>query len=243
MKLAIHHFVYSPPHHTNVMSVNRACVYAKEAGHDVEYAVLANALIDVQRSTSASRFLKSGADALVMVDADMEFDAQDVVGLAQRAIDCKGIVGSVASRREFGGGVNTRLVEGPRFELGEDRLIDALHVGTGLIAISRAALEQMVEKLRDHPDPLWRIYQARATLERRAPEKEFWTFFANTVMPTEAEGGAVSFGEDVAFCRRATLAGVPLKCWIKPLVKHWGHHGFTPSDSVYTLDALHRGQR
>jgi hypothetical protein len=156
------------------------------------------------RSELARAFLASDCDDMVFIDADMGWNPNAVVRLI--ASD-KEIVAAIGRKRvdlddpKDLAGWCVRLLPGPDLVHDHDMgMIEVEAVGTGMMKISRSALEQ--------------IRDARPDLQRPDYTRFFWF--------NEQDGG-----EDYEFCRLARSLG--LSIWVDPLIEltHVGDKEYT----------------
>lgn len=119
-------------------SVLAGVLVCRAAGWDIEYEVLPGcSLITKARNEIASRFLRSHCDCLLFLDADVVFDAADMLRLLDRPED---VIGSAYVRKDGSGKYNVR----PLDSLNEsDGAWECEGIATGFLKISRKALESM----------------------------------------------------------------------------------------------------
>lgn len=119
-------------------SILAGVLVCREAGWDIDYEVLPGcSLIDKARNDIAARFLESGRDCLLFLDADLQFQAADMLRLLERPED---VIGSAYVRKDGEGKYNVR----PLSPLNErDGAWECEGIATGFLKISREALESM----------------------------------------------------------------------------------------------------
>lgn len=119
------------------------------------------------------------------------------------------------------------------FEWGQDRLIAAGAVGTGLMLISMEALKKIgeyyinckyEEKFYGLTGDLLDKLQTRRQEEARMTADFWWFEFLKNPL------GKGEYGEDVSFCFKARECGIPVyvDTSVKPL--HWGEYGYSLDD-------------
>lgn len=119
-------------------SILAGVLVCREAGWDIEYEVLPGcSLIDKARNQIAARFLESGRDWLLFLDADLVFEASDMLKLLERPED---VIGSAYVKKNGEGRYNVRPLE-PLNE--QDGAWECEGIATGFLKISRKALESM----------------------------------------------------------------------------------------------------
>ncbi|KKL79464.1 hypothetical protein LCGC14_2014550, partial [marine sediment metagenome] len=186
----------------------------------VYYRCSNDALISRSRSRVASDFLQSDramtGDVLLMVDHDMKWDDGDLVYLAEKTLETRGIVAGIYSKREFGGGTAVRFSAHGKYTAGEDVLAPAQFVSTGFIGIHRDVLEKMAETM---PKTIG----------------NFWPFFLPMVAGRgDDEESHEYLSEDWAFCARAQELGMPIHAALKPHLVHVGEWAYRLVDSQLT---------
>lgn len=119
-------------------SVLAGVLVCREAGWDIDYEVLPGcSLIDKARNDIAARFLESGRDCLLFLDADLTFDAADMLRLLERPED---VIGSAYVRKDGSGLYNVRPLE-PLNQ--QDGAWECEGIATGFLKINRRALESL----------------------------------------------------------------------------------------------------
>ena len=187
-----------------------------------------DALISRSRSKMASQFLDGPCDVLFMLDHDIGFATGDLIATCRKALETAALVGGLYALKAFGKGFSSRLAE-KRGEvaIGTDALLRATYLASGFVAIPRAALEKMVDKLPSAAEP---FKLSRCT---HAPEELFYDFFRPIVTPsTLMEGKLEYLSEDWAFSARAAHCGVESFVYLKPRLRHHGDFGFSVQDAV-----------
>ena len=180
-----------------------SCLQAREYlwANGVEHTWLTTrneSLITRGRNTSAVRFLQSGFDRLLFIDADMDYEPEDIGKLW--AMDADIAVGIYRMKKEgssFAAWVNGELIK----DL-PDEPLSVDYAGTGFMMIKRGVFAKLMEA---HPD--WKYEESIG---------ECWAFFQDPV-----EDG-IHLSEDYFFCKRAREAG--FEVMMDPSVKlgHWG---------------------
>lgn len=119
-------------------SILAGVLVCQAAGWHIEYEVLPGcSLITKARNDIADRFLKSGCDWLLFLDADLVFDAGDMLRLLERSED---VIGSAYVKKN-GSGTYTVIPVEPHVQ--QDGAWEAGGIATGFLKISRKALESM----------------------------------------------------------------------------------------------------
>lgn len=193
---------YSPQVHCQVKN---ACVGALSHLGGKGYSIslterIGDCMIPRARNAVVSNFLSGGDDELIMTDADNYCQPDGFEKLLTADAD---VVGALCRAKK-------EQVQWPVRWLHEDievrnGLIEVEHIGTGIIRMTRAALEKMAAHFP------W--YEDDTTKSGKAPQL-FWYEIIN---------GAL-WGEDLIFCKRwRDLGG---KVFIAPDVTTW-HIGYT----------------
>jgi hypothetical protein len=97
-------------------------------------------LVIIARSNILTEFLKSEATDLVFIDDDISWNAKDLVRLLGHQVD---VVGAPVRRKTDQVWFNVVALDG--CGVGKDGLREVRRIGTGMLRISRAAIEKLVE--------------------------------------------------------------------------------------------------
>ncbi len=195
--------------HVSLMNVYKTGKYEVIYHHN-------DAILSRARARLVWRFLRSpegqDADTLVFIDADMVFSPEalkDLVGFSRRQ---ETIVGAAYATRGQGK-LTLSLNEGQTIELGPDTKYQRVRtIGTGFMAIPRATLEMVAEKL---------------PLIEKNTTYPFWAMFE----PITRKGEF--FAEDTSFCFRAKEVGAQIYAMTHHQVGHIGEHTFLPNQGRY----------
>lgn len=223
MKAALYVFAY-----TGLTAETHICITKElSAWPDLVHGTVSNdALIERSRSKAASHFLidPSMGDVMLMLDHDMIWKKGDLKYLAEKALETKGIVAGLYSKRAFHQGMTFRIEEPCRFEIGEDRLIPATFVSTGFIAIHRRVIEHITKDMKP-------VIQG------------FYPVFLPMVV--ETKHGLEHLSEDWAMCYRAQSMPIHIAAKIK--LRHEGFYQYRmldsltepPSDETISIEITH----
>jgi hypothetical protein len=176
------------------------------------------------RNMIAYEFMQSDCDNLMFIDADMTFDADDVIRLMCWNQDKAIVAGAYEARKEGkiyivsldgGNGVN-----GPqgKVTMDETGLVRAYRVATGFMMIQRRVFDVLKDA---HPE--WKHKDTNS-------DHTLYSFFDFKVTP---EG---YIGEDFLFCDRAREQGLDI--WLDPTIK-LGHMGIHEFKSDFGNDVLY----
>ena len=171
--------------------------------------------VEHSRNRLATYFLNSStADALLFVDDDVEFNEEAVLKMLRSGVD---VVGGLYPYKAYfwkdPGNKTMRTLqyvvkaEAPiPADPSSSELVEVEGVGTGLLLITRAALERL--------KPTTRVYKDSRT---RADMYEFFELSIDD---------DVMWGEDFKFCKKWRAIGgrVYVASWA--MCAHWGMHGF-----------------
>lgn len=163
-----------------------------------------NAMIGDGRSLIVAKFLDSDATDLIMVDADVIWEAGALLKLVDAPVDC---VAAVYPQRKDP--INYCVSYLDTAELWADpetKLLEVAGVPAGCLKLSRAMLEKMVAQYTD-----------TEFFCEPAPNGKAWALFDPYRI------GKLKFGEDYSFCRRWRDIGGQV--WVDPEIK-MGHVGF-----------------
>lgn len=178
-----------------------------------------DANIDRARSRVASAFLaeprEEAGDVLLMVDADNAWEQGDLAFIAKRALEHNAVVGGIYPKRAFNQGPALRVTDGAEgdYQIGEDALIPCEFVGTGFIAIPRAILEALADKMYEVKGGFKPFFMPRVIAYKR-DEVEY-------EYPTD----------DQIFCHHVLEAGFKVLASTYPRVSHDGSYTFRLVDS------------
>lgn len=176
-----------------------------------------DAAVDRARSVIATQFLEGSSNVLVMVDHDIAWRRGDALFIAQKAMETKGIVGGLYSKRVPNKGFAGRFGDANKYDADAElvELGDNGMVGGGFMAIHRSVLEAVASKCKL---PLVR--------------SGFVPFFLPVIVDT-GEPRLEYLSEDWAICHRAREAGKKVYVTLKPKLAHIG-------DFPYTLETSGR---
>lgn len=172
-----------------------------------------DSLVQRVRNISTADFLSTPATHMMIIDADIGWDAKDILKLiaADKDIACAiypkktyPISWPMNCFRTNGGMVATDPETG---------FIDIKDGPTGFMLIKRAVIERLIEL---HPE--WRCSFREGGLEAN---ENCYAIFDCFIDPSR-----MYLSEDFGFCRRAQEAG--FRVWCDPTIKlsHCGHHVF-----------------
>lgn len=171
------------------------------------------------RNIIANQFLESDAEHLLMVDSDINFNADDVIRLLAWN-QTKPIVAGIGVARKTEKVFFSMLDQDEDGNVMMDKmgLVRAKRVGTGFIMIRRDVFLALQDK---HPE--WKYFDQNS-------QKTLQSFFDFKSTP---EG---YIGEDYMFCDRAREAGFTV--WIDPSIK-LGHMGVHEYEGSFGEDYLY----
>lgn len=190
-----------------------------QARPDTNVLLLAgDALVSRARGIVATRFLRrESEDVLLFIDSDIHFDPADAIRVCEQAHDLGGIVGGLYTVRRGDGAFPACLLSDGQATTFYDQsgpdLVDVEYLSGGFMAISRAALERVVQG-------------DGVTLLHPGSKLEHFPIFRPFAM------GDIELSEDWAFIALARRAGVPIKLNPKVRLRHIGQVGFHLEDMV-----------
>ena len=196
------------------ISLAEFCVKAQAHGVAVQLGNISGcSVVSRARNSIAKMFLESDCDHLLMVDADMIINADDIFRL-MAFNQVRPIVAGVGCARKKEKVYFSMLDndEDGNILMDSMGLVKAKRVGTGFIMIQRTVFETLKQK---HPE--WEYFDHNHNDKMVA----FFDFHLS-----QEEG---YMGEDFVFCERARQAGFSV--WIDPTIKlgHMGLHEFEGS--------------
>lgn len=174
---------------------------AAHLGVEMQVGLLAGcSLITLGRNQLVADFLKTDADRLVFLDADVSCSPGDLIRLAMHPVD---VVGGAYRYKKASQEYPVRWLDKPELWADPDTgLLEVESVPGGFLAISRRAFEHLKAA---HPDRAY-VHEGRL----------FHGFFHAPV-----EAGRI-WGEDTAFCNDWRKAGGQV--WLDPMLR-LTHHG------------------
>jgi hypothetical protein len=191
-----------------------------------------DAMIDRSRSRILSSCIHGRHDCVIMIDHDLEFSPQHVIGLCARAVEQQAVIGVPFACRGTPIKASGRTLDGSTPTVGIDTLVPTLYTGT-FLAVPREALEQIVDRCRaPQSDPFITITQCTDSADRaRDGYPRFWDFCRPGPV-RQSDGRYEYLSEEWSFCHRAHFASVPVLNWLQPSLNHYGNHPFSlPSAS------------
>jgi hypothetical protein len=204
------------------ISLAEFCVKAQHHGIQIQMTNVSGcSVVSRARNIIADQLLETDCTHLLFIDADTNFNADDVFRLLAFA-DRKDIVAGISATRKKQKVYYSTLDQDEDGNIVMDKmgLVRVLRAGTGFMMIKR----EVFEKLRDvHPE--WKFYDPNT-------DKDMYSFFDFKSTP---EGYV---GEDYLFCDRAREQGFTV--WVDPTIKlgHMGMHEFEGdfgNDFLYPL--------
>lgn len=229
----------------STLDLSRVCA---QYGVGIQFSMLFNeSLITRARNYMVDEFLRSGADRLVFIDSDIEFNPLDVLALV--ALD-KPIVGGPYPKKciawenvydaarfglvpsdqrgrlaDFAGDIVMNVVPGTeKIQLNEPA--EVLEIGTGFMCVKRDVFVDFAEKYGSqyayNPD-----HNRAAAFDGK---RKIYQYFQAEIVPTEGTQGHERYlSEDYWFCQKARAIGHSV--WICPWMnlKHHGAYIYTGS--------------
>jgi len=213
-----------------VIGLQNLIVKLSQAGHQITTTTVGNeSLITRARNTIAHKFIKSNFDALLFIDADHGFNADDIVKMIDSGKELigapypmKGInwenvrVAALSGKQnleEYSGYFAVNLDKNAG-DFNSDEPYKVKDVGTGMMFIKR----EVFEKIR----PLCKTYNNNSVGDLGiAFGEEITEFFY-----TEVDNNKILLSEDYAFCRAWQKVGGEV--WAAPWVRitHSGDYNF-----------------
>ncbi len=167
--------------------------------------------IENARNKLCKSFLASAAENMIFVDNDLSFDDQSMLKLLKRPVE---IIGGAYPYRDPKKKAYPCqiMLDADNVPIGDPRfgIVKAHFVPTGLLRISRSALEKMKDERWKDSDEIYRFFRQGMYLWDTTEEDkkdQRW------------------YGEDVFFCLDANRKGVQV--WLEPRIafEHFGKAG------------------
>jgi hypothetical protein len=172
------------------------------------------------RNLLVKDFLESDCTDLMFIDADINFDPEDVLRLMAWASDpVKGIVGGVPRTRKANKVYIAQLDQDEEgLTMNKMGLVRAKRIATAFMLVRREVFERLVNE-----NPQWNYYD-------HSSDRQLNAVFDFLV----TEEGYM--GEDYLFCDRARAIGYEV--WIDPTIK-LGHMGVQEYEGDFGRDVLY----
>ena len=203
------------------ISLAEFCVKAQAHGIAVQLGNISGcSVVSRARNSIAKMFLESDCDHLLMVDADMVINADDIFRLLAFN-STRPIVAGIGCARKKEKVYFSMLDQDEEGNVMMDSmgLVRAKRVGTGFIMIHRQVFETMKA---NHPE--WEYFDHNH-------ECNMMAYFDFKLDQTEGY-----MGEDFVFCERARQDGFTV--WIDPTIK-LGHMGMHEFEGAFGEDYLY----
>ena len=180
------------------------------------------ALVTQARNNCVSEFMKSGADYLLFIDADIGFEPENIKKILRRCNETKGVVLAPYPVKNYSG-VNRSInfiihfIDQNNIEVDKEGFIKCKAGPTGFMMIHRSVFEKL---MKTFPEKKTFISQVMGvSLENK---NDFWyTFFETNVDPVNGY-----LGEDIAFCNLCNKIGIEIQADTKAHLIHYGGHAF-----------------
>jgi len=176
---------YDRPSAAHVFAIARSRQALHDAGIQTAYALLqGNCHVDDARNAIVRDFLASDCAELVFLDADVDWEPEQLVRLCGHDLDLVG--GVYPYRREGGDTMPVRMKPGAR--IGPDGILEVEGLPTGFMRIRRRVLERVAQRSPKYWD---KLDLTALVFDRPDPDEE-----------------GTRWGGDIAFCRKwAALGG------------------------------------
>jgi hypothetical protein len=203
-------FIATPTHSGDVCCSYALCLLETVAllgrhGYHVQpFFVMNNAIISFARAVALKRFMDSGAEHLLFVDADLYWEARGALKLVQSPHE---FVAGVypAKTPEHNKVFQTRNVR----ECATQNYVETDGVPGGFMRVKRSAIEKMIEAYPELTKPY--------KVERATGERIMLHYLFENII-----GDDMPLGEDYAFCERWRRIGG--KIFICPDIE-FSHYG------------------
>lgn len=169
------------------------------------------------RNVGAAHFLRSDADVMLSIDADIWFTSADAIKLCREAMQ-SGVVGALYMVRSIKDRQPAPLIEIDQaitFAPGEP-LAEVKYLATGFMAVRRDVFEALSQTLPTY---------------MQSTPLPFQPFFGQFAIEHPVEGH-LYLSEDYAFCHRAREAGFHI--WLDPTIRlgHIGQYEYRLEDFI-----------
>ncbi len=194
-----------------------------------------DALIDRARAVTVKNILEQNpeAEVIVMIDHDIEWGAEspdyegDLIHIARRAAETKGVCGAVVSKKAKHQGI--ALMWEPELEqwtMGAEGFHPVFWVGSAFTAYHVDALKKVTQAGVEI------VLDGKVERVQEIPPGYAPIFMPMVVRHPVQKDQLLTLSEDWAFCHRAKQLGVVVEGATKPLITHWGRKPFTVIDDA-----------
>lgn len=170
------------------------------------------------RNVAAAHFLKSDADVMLTIDADILFSPTDAIKLCREAIEKNAAVGALYMVRSIKDRQPAPLIEiGQQIDFhSAAEPVQVKYLATGFMAVARPVMEEVGATLP--------FYMQSTPLP-------FQPFYGQLALEDEGEG-YLYLSEDFAFCHRVRENGFDV--WLEPSIRlgHIGQYEYHLEDFV-----------
>jgi hypothetical protein len=192
--------------------------------HEHKYKVTAQfvgglCFIDLARNQLTEQFLKTNADALFFIDADVGWDYKAVKRFLEYPQD---IVAGLVPKRTMNTAYHHNALTGP---ISEEGLLETLEAPTAFMRINRCVFEKLDKEYPEYAD-YYTLDKGKA-------------YFQTGFVPDPSNKYAKTFlGEDIFFCRQWVKMGG--KLWIDPQIE-FTHRGSQDWKGNFVEYAINNG--
>lgn len=175
-------------------------------------------LITRARNTLTAQFMEKKYTHLFFIDADIEFNAEDVIQMlhADKDVLCGAYPTKCIPPQSVVKTVSTELVD--------NRFLVAHNAGTGFMMIKRGVIEKMFKSYPEFKYTLNKETQTATNIEEDLDKYAYALFDTNI---EEMEDGTLNYlSEDYLFCRRWQKLGGQILIEPKIKLNHVGTHVF-----------------
>lgn len=169
------------------------------------------------RNVAASHFLRSDADVLLSIDADIWFNPLDAIKLCREAME-RDVVGGLYMVRSIKDRQPAPLIEvGQEIDFVPDaEPVEVKYLATGFMAVRRDVFERISETIPTY---------------MQSTPLPFQPFYGQMALEHETEG-YLYLSEDYAFCHRVRENG--FKVWLDPSIRlgHVGQYEYRLEDFI-----------
>jgi len=228
-------FIATPAYGHQVMTTYANSMFrlmATKSPEDFSYNCMIHlqsgmALVTQARNNCVAEFMKSGADKLLFIDADIGFQPEAVQRLIRFDADVVLTPYPVKGYMKGDHGISfiIHFKEKNNIQVDKDGFCEIKAGPTGFMMIDRSVIEKMAEHY-----PEKKCANRQMVGNKVEVMNDYWyTFFDTAVDPKNGY-----LGEDIAFCNLWTKIGGKIYADTKTRLIHYGGHSFSGSlDMVF----------
>jgi len=247
---------YGSPKPSCMVAWEQMIAQARKVANIIQPRLFGHSIIHWVRNEMVARLYQENSPFthVLFIDDDIEPDPDALVRLLSHGKD---IVGALCTRRADPPIPTLRIFDEKsgdfvqRFQWKQGELIEVDALGTGMILISKKALDAIADLylnggyeaylttwiaeqggIPHPPDEAWNTSGLQALRKRQFSDTKDTRWLKNGMwfQTLPAVNGCGEYGEDISFCLKARLAGIPVYCDTNVTPLHHGDYGYGIAD-------------